>query len=1235
MTSEKPQPSYDILGPLRVLATEAPVTVRTGKQRDLLGLLLLARGRPVSPELLIAELWGGRPPKSAANALQVHVSQLRRTLPEDALGTHPDGYAIEAPALDADRFEHDLDAAREARRAGDSSGAAERLDEGLALWRGNVLAGSNFRGTWATGEIGRLEELRLAALELRAELRLEAGEEAEAVPGLEALVRSNPLHEGFRIQLMTALYRLGRQADALEAYGRARATFVEELGVEPGPRLRELQRAILAQDESLRRAGEPDRVETAATPPGRKTVTVIFARVAPDVLGDDPEIAQARLDEAVAPVAATLQAHGGELVPAPGAGVIALFGVRGVREDDALRAARAAREVLAFPTDGTEIKLGVASGEMLADQAHGAEGGVVRHASELARAAAPGTILLSEQSLAYLGSGATTEPFNDRRGALTAHRLVGLDEDAEPISRTLDRPMVGRSRELAQLRRALAAVVRERSCRLITVAGAAGIGKSRLASELRRGLDADTLALSGRCHSHAQPATLWPLYEVVRAAAGEVSVDAVTALLSDQPDGAAVARRVVAAFGGRGGDHAVELHPTFRRLFETIARRQPTVLLLEDMHWADETLLDLVEHLTDAIEDAPLLIVCLARPELLELGPLWSRRVVRLEPLGPVESLQLVESIDERTPLGLAGRIVDAAEGNPLFIEQVLALATEAGEPETLTMPPSIHALLEARVDQLPATERELLQRAAVAGREFARNAVAGLLGHDDVTAELQSLERKDLIEAITATFGGESYRFRHGMIREVAYDSLPKRTRAELHALLAAWFERSARDESLELDEAIGYHLEQAAQLSAQLGIDGGTLGERASFHLARAGRRAHERGQAPRAAELLGRAAALSEDTPTARARLLVDLAEALRDAGGFQPAQERLDEAEELSREAGDLLVLEKVAVARLRIRLFTDLELTSAEVSPRLRQAIDVFEEAGDETGLAQAWHLVGWVAWLACRADDAVRALGRSVEHARRSGGSRAEAQAIHLLVGAHLFGPTPADQAAARCRAVMATYADHQRVVASATRALAGVEAMRGRFEDAHALIAEDRALLEELGLRISAAAADEIYGWVFALEGRLDAAEAEYRHGLESFRVMGDVTAAATLAAGLAQVLCAQGRYEEALGVTEESRAGAGADDLHTQIQWRGPHAKALARAERIEEALQVAQEGVLLAQPTDFLNVQATALLDLGEVIALAGDKKRAAACVRQAIELFERKGNTVGAAASRRRL
>jgi predicted ATPase/DNA-binding SARP family transcriptional activator len=1199
-----------------------------------LGLLLLRPGRIVPAATLVSDLWGDSPPSRAENSIQVHISRLRRALPEDVLLTRAPGYLLDVDpeSVDAVRFVREAVDAQRAFAFGDAEPAAAAAERALAEWRGPIATGSDYHGE-AAGEVTRLDELRLRLSELRVEVQLSLHRHGELVGELETLIAAYPLHEPFRRQLMLALYRSGRQAEALDAYARTRAELVELAGIDPGPELQELQRALLRQDESL---SVPSRREPAVAPRAttvRKTITAVYAavRIAADELYD-PEREATGLSE----LRQALTEHGGTALDAPGDGVVALYGVPQAREDDAVRAARGALACLVLsPT----ASIGIASGDALIDAAGGPQGPVVREAARLAHGAVPGAALLSASTAAYLQDAAVTEHYRDRRGSLEALRLVEVLPGALPIARRHDLPLVGRVAELQTLERAFERAARESRCHLLTLLGDAGIGKSRLAEELRRRVGDASVTVTGRCPADEAAMPLRPLYEIVRGAAGEVTVQALTELLAGEEDARELAEKLVVAFGAGETDEPLELFWAFRRFFETLGRRGPTVVFLEDLHWAEPTLLELVERLSDAIRGVPLLLVCLARPELLERRPTWgggkvSSTTLLLEPLNETESLELIELRRGSLELDPAtrARIAERAEGNPLYIEQVIAFLAGSPAQAEPSIPPTIHALLQARLDALDEDERRLLQHGAVEGKEFGRESIRLMLGEPPDDKLVDRLTRKELLERTT----GDTLRFRHTTIREVAYATLPKRDRARLHEALADWLDDADRVTALPADEAVAYHLEQALELRRELGAGEPVLqalGERAGRRLARAGRRAHARSEIRHAIELLSRAAAYDLDSGGhERALLLADLGEALRAGGELEAATARLAEARALAEAAGDEPAVRRAELVALRIQLFTDLDLTSAEVVPIAERSVAAFERAGDDAGLAQVWYLLGWVAWLSCRADEALKALEPSIRHAEAAGSERARAQALHLLVGAYLFGPVPAARAIERCEAVLAQSAEQRRIVASAARALAGLYAMSGRFERAHELIAVDRAIVDDLGLRVSAASAAEIYGWVYLLEGRLEEAESEYRRGLESLYEIGDLSSASTLAAGLAQVLIAQGRTLEAAETAEESRDHASPDDLQTQIQWRGPYAKALARQGKTEPARRIAHEAIVLARTTDFLNVQAAALADLGEALRLSGDQERAAQVTQRALALYERKGNTAAASALR---
>ena len=443
--------------------------------------------------------------------------------------------------------------------------------------------------------------------------------------------------------------------------------------------------------------------------------------------------------------------------------------------------------------------------------------------------------------------------------------------------------MVGRTREQRQLASVWERTTSERACQLFTVLGAAGVGKSRLAAEFLASLD-DTLS-SGRCLPYGEGITYWPVVEIVKQLPevdlDPVAAETISALLGNQ--------KLVTS--------SVEIAWAFRKQLEAVARAQPLVCVFDDLHWGEATFLDLVEHVADLSRDAPILLLCMARPDLLDRRAGWgggkvNATTVLLEPLAAAETAVLIESLaqlDER----LQARIQEAAEGNPLFVEEIVALLQESGDDE-IVVPPTIQALLAARLDQLEPRERNVLQCGAIEGRTFHQGAVLALNPEEnELAACLTALVRKELIRSDPALFPHEeAFRFRHLLSRDAAYEALPKATRAELHERFADWLDEHGAD-LVELDEMLGYHLEQAARFNEELGRPGAALAARASARLGVAGIRALDRADMVGAVNLLGRATTLLPPNDDARATLELELGEALQEAGRLAEAEALLEQ------------------------------------------------------------------------------------------------------------------------------------------------------------------------------------------------------------------------------------------------------------------------------------------------------------------------------------------------------
>jgi class 3 adenylate cyclase len=1322
-----------------------------------------------------------------------------------------------------------------------------------------------------------LEDLRAAALEQLIEAKLALGRHAEVIAQLEALIAEHPYRERLRGQLMLALYRCERQADALQAYQDARRQLVEELGIEPGERLRELERAILAQDRALlvraaprarpdgpaaaeasvelptgvvtfaltdiegssglweadheamasalelhdeliaRTAAEhagrllktkgegdatvtvfrraSDAVETAvqlqralaeaAWPGGldlrvrialhtgeaheregdyfgpalnraarlraltrggstvmsqataelvhdrlprdvelidlgrrqlrgltrpervfelrrvvaalapqemRKTVTVLLSSVgvsAPEGRKLDPEARRRVMSHYFEDVRAVLERHGGTVEAYPGDTVMAVFGVPLLHEDDALRAVRAAgemRDELPALADELEaafgvrplVRVGVGTGEVIAahptaDQPL-ATGEAVSFAARLEELAGAGEILIDEKTHRLVQACVHAEPAGDhtlRSGeSLAALRLVEVRPHAPVRVSPLVSPLVNRERQLAALNTSFTAAVGDRACHLVTVLGAAGVGKSRLIQEFIGGLGDEGSVLSGRCLPYGEGITYWPLAEVVSDMTGagghgpaEQSVPAIADQLGDEPKADLIVAGVAEALGigGSKGGTSEKIFWSVRRLFEAVARRRPLVVVFDDLQWAEPTFLDLVEHVADLSRDAPMVMLCMARPELLDARPGWgggklNATSILLEPLSDDETRELIGNLLSRAtlPHGVAARIAEATEGNPLFAEELLAMLIDEGllrgedghwavadELADLPVPPSIHALLAARLEALPDDERALLAHASVEGTVFHRGALEELAPASleaSIERSLTSLVRRDVIRPDRAGLGeDEAFRFRHMLIRDAAYRSLSKEMRAELHERFAAWMVRTASSRLGEFEEIVGYHLERAYRLIGELGTldtDAEELAVRGAERLESAGRKALARSDYPGAVSLLERAAALFPDDHARRVRLLPDLGAALIEAGRLGGAEEVLAQASRAAGAARDECAGARVLVQQEFLRLQRGEATGTAEGAAVVEQVVPVFERDGDDYGLCQAFRLQAWLHWIEAQAEAAADAWEQAAAHAHRAGAEHARTEIFRWVAGSLFLGPTPVTDGIRRCEAIRREAAGNMAAAADVLQSLAGLHAMEGRFDYARELLANGNAVLEELGLTLTTVAGHD-RAWIELLAGDLVAAERTLRKGYATLEEMGERSLLSTSAAYLAQVLLAQHRDQEAEQWAQVSDELAAADDLLTQILWRGVRARTLAGRGRFEEAERFARQAVALAERTDFINHRGDALVHFATVLSQAGDLENARAALADGLRLYEQKGNTVAAGKARAKL
>ena len=956
----------------------------------------------------------------------------------------------------------------------------------------------------------------------------------------------------------------------------------------------------------------------------RKTVTVLFCDVvASSALAErlDPEALRRVMSDFFELGVGVIERHGGTVEKYVGDEMMAVFGVPLVREDDALRAVRAAVELRervpaeSHLADATlEVRIGIDTGEVVAGDPAAGHGFVTGEpvviGKRLQQAGGLGEILLGERTyrlVAHAVDGAPVRAPNVKgeTAELPAYRLRTLDAEATALPPRDDPPLVDREREQRLLAETWQRVVGERACCLFTVVGAAGVGKSRLAAEFLASLDG-AKAVRGRCLPYGEGITYRPVIEVIEQLPS-VELDPL----------AAGAIRSLLGTEARSAS-ADEIGWAFRKLLAGAGAERPLVVVFDDIHWAEERFLDLVEQMALLSSDTPILLLCLARPDLLDGCPRWPV-ALGLEPLSAQEAEQLIDDRlagREVTP-DLRHRILHAAGGNPLFVEEMVAVLSQTTHDEVV-VPATIHALLAARLDQLEPTERRVLELAAVEGEVFHYGAVQALIGDDtQVLSRLTALVHKQLIRPDKAQLPGEDgFRFQHLLIRDVAYEAILKSTRAKIHEQYADWLHEHGTGLA-DLDELMGYHLEQAYGYQSELGHSdprAGALAERAAGHLAAAGRRALARLDTAAATNLLRRA----RDLPSHKTwQFDLDLATALRITGRIAEADALLGATAAEAAARGDRR-------AELHARL-AELEFSESAVSHHdlAEQALREFEQADDEAGAMRAWVAIGAIERSRCRYAESAKALEHALLLARKTGDERVANMTVFLLVNHLVWGPTPVVEALRRIEGEE-TYQEHPLIMSPRAQ----LEAMLGHVDEARSLHARASGRWDELVGHEHPAMWEARYR-IEKLAGDDVAAEQAVRRACEILAERGERPQRSTLTGELARVLCALGRFDEAEECSQLSEELGMDDDVVTEMLWRQTRATVLAHRGDRTPALRLARQAVALAEQADDLNAHGDALLDLGEVLALSGRRDEAAAPLEQARTLYERKGNLVMAA------
>jgi tetratricopeptide (TPR) repeat protein len=886
-----------------------------------------------------------------------------------------------------------------------------------------------------------------------------------------------------------------------------------------------------------------------------------------------------------------------------------------------------------------------------------ATGDAVNVAARLEQGAGPGQVLLGELTYRLVREAVRAEAVEplDAKGKsepVPAYRL--LDADLFPTLRRAGTPFAGREDELRLLERELEAVVSRQRCRLVTVVGEPGVGKSRLTAEFVSRVGPRARVVRGACLSYGEGTTFWAIGEIVRDLAGiqnDHSPARAQALIEAQlegvPNGAVVAANLAQLLGITDGfATAAETAWATRQFLVAQAHLEPLFLLVDDLHWAEDALLDLVAGLPAAILDAPILVLCLSRPELLQRRPDWEV-TSRLEPLGAEEVDALLRSLLGEMPAAVQRRLALASAGNPLFAEELAAMLLDEGVVRTeggvchvqgdlddLALPAGLHALLGARLDRLDAHARATLERGAIQGDVFHGGALLELSAPEtrpSVPTVLDDLVETDLVRAAEASFVGDSaFRFKHVLVRDSAYQATAKKLRAVLHEQFADWLERAVGDRVAEYEEILGYHLEQSHRFRAELGpVDPATraLGERAAGRLAAAGLRAHGRGDFGAAANLLGRAAALLPFESRERIELVLALVAPLTALMRVAEVETLLEQAGTTAELLGDERLSARVAVENVWVVVqSTAAQWSESRVLSELEEAIAVFERLGDDVALARALEVVGNLHLYYGRLSKVAAASERGYRHAERAGQVKEQGMLRLVREVADQWGPMPFDQIDERLEddLAWARRTGSVLVEAEATLRLGVVRAIRGDRARGNELAARGKSFCEELGTRIWAH--EELACWTWALTDDPELAEAWLRETYGVVAEAGKRGMLATIASFLAECLYRQSRYGEADEMLTEAAELGADDDVYTRARVHAGNAKLSARRGDLARAESVAREGVAVAGGAEFFDLRGDTLLALAEVLRLAGQKGEAAGAVRQALALWQAKGAVV---------
>ena len=930
----------------------------------------------------------------------------------------------------------------------------------------------------------------------------------------------------------------------------------------------------------------------------RKLVTVLFVDLVDStehLAGRDPEVVRRQVTRFFDEVAHCIVTHGGTVEKFAGDAVMAAFGIPLAHEDDAERAVRAGLATLAKVQElDLKARIGIESGEVVSEDGHDstfATGEPVNLAARLQQEAKPGEILIGPGTASLVQGRVELEPLSplEIRGfarPVAAHRVVCATELGRPL-RSLAAPLVGRDSELELLENTFARTVRDKRATLLTIYGDPGVGKSRLAREFVAGLER-ALVLSGRCLPYGEGVTYWPLAEMVKSSAGitdDDPLDEAQRKIREYCEDEAVADLLGLAVGVleavEGERSQQEISWAARAWAEQLAAGQPLVLVFEDVHWGEEPLLELIEHLAAWVREQPLLLLCIARPELLDIRPAWGGGRVRstsleLEPLQPDESAELVAALtaELELPVDIAA-VLAKSEGNPLFVEETIRMLAERPRDGTERIPDTLQALIAARIDRLPGAERVLLQRAAAMGRIFMAGALAQLSPElDDVSDPLDGLILRDLIvREPRATISGEqAFKFRHVLIREVAYAGLSKMSRAELHRAFAGWLKERAGDELVEIR---AFHLDQAARLLAEL--DGSAphdLSEEAAEALTHAGRRALSREAFRSARKLLLRA---SELAPTLERRYFAGRA-AWR-LGDMTAVIVEMEDVASVAASHGERQLQGRALTALAEAVLNQRADAIAAR--ELAEQAIAVLADAPPDIRFEAFRAATTVAAWL--------------------SDGESFERWAKLAL------------------EAAQAAHRKDQEV--AITIGLAQTYILRLELDEAEPLVERVAELAEESGSVVGRADALLARGALENWRGNEVVAEAAFTGARELYREVGNTAAEAGMSMQIARCAMVLGDYERAEKLLADAvRTMKGLNDRARLCEAQRSLAEVYLHGGRLEEAERLALEARESVGPEDRVSISTTKI-SLAAVRAAQGRDDEAEHLIREGVDELER--------------